>query len=104
MSDYYGNRGTFRPSRVREDVDPMSSLGNVGDIFLVFACGLMTALVVAWNVDLAQFSQVEVGAEQAIEDPEAAEQVLEGGGSTYIERGKVYQDAETGKYYLVEEG
>ena len=102
MSNYYGSRATFRSPRAREDVDPMASLGNIGDIMLVFACGLMTALVIAWNVDLGQFAQVEVGEEEAIEAP-ADTHVVEGGGSIYIERGVVYQDTETGKYYLVQE-
>lgn len=102
MAGYYEGRGSFRPRREREDVDPMSSLGNIGDIMLVFACGLMTALVLAWNVDLGRFAQVDVGASEAIDEPEAMEQVMQGGGSTYIEKGMVYQDAATGQYYLVE--
>lgn len=101
MSNYYEGRGSFRAPQIEEDVDPMSSLGNIGDIMLVFACGLMVALVLAWNVDLAQFQQVDVG-EELDAKPEAVEQMLEGGGSTYIEAGTVYMDAETGKYYLVE--
>lgn len=100
MSSYFEGRGSFRAPQIDEDVDPMSSLGNIGDIMLVFACGLMVALVLAWNVDLAQFQQVDVGEE--IESPESIEQQLEGGGSSYIEAGTVYMDAETGKYYLVE--
>ena len=102
MSSYYSNSGSFREKRPAEDVDPMSSLSNMGDIMLVFACGLMTALVLAWNVDLGQFSQVDVGASEAIDEPEAVEQVMQGGGSTYVEKGTVYQDAATGKYYLVQ--
>lgn len=104
MSSYYAGRGSFRTTRPAEDVDPMSSLGNIGDIMLVFACGLMTALVIAWNVDLGQFAQVDIGQSEAIERPEAVEEVLHGGGSTYVEKGTVYQDAATGKYYLIEEG
>lgn len=99
MSSYFEGRGSFRRNRVAEDVDPMSSLGNIGDIMLVFACGLMTALVIAWNVDLTQFQQVEIGEE--VEAPETS-QVVSGAGSTYVERGVVYQDAETGQYYLIE--
>lgn len=102
MSSYFEGRGSFRSSHAAEEVDPMASLANIGDIMLVFACGLMTALVIAWNVDLGQFSQVEIGEEEAIPTPEANNQVVEGGGSTYVERGVVYQDAETGKYYLIE--
>lgn len=103
MSSYFANRTSFRTVKPAEDVDPMTSLTNIGDVMLVFAAGLMTALVVAWNVDLGQFAQIDVGESTAIDEPEALEQVLEGGGSTYIQKGTVYQDAATGKYYLVEE-
>lgn len=35
-----------------EDVNPMNSLGNLSDVMLVLAVGMMLALVVAWNLDL----------------------------------------------------
>ena len=64
MSRYYsGGRTGFRRKKSGEDVDPMSSMGNMGDVMLVFACGLMVALVVAWNVDLGKFQQVEMNQE-----------------------------------------
>ena len=80
----------------------MSSMGNIGDVMLVFACGLMTALVLAWNVDLASVSQVDVSDPMNM-DYEALEQELNGEGSNYVQKGTVYQDPVTGKYYLVEE-
>lgn len=105
MSNYYGSsRGLFRSRRSRrgqEEVDPMTSMSGIGDVMLVFACGLMTALVIAWSVDLGQFQQVDVGEE--IENVEEFDQGIEAGGSTYIQKGTVYQDAATGQYYLVEE-
>ena len=101
MSNYYGSRGSFRRNRQKEDVDPMSSMGNIGDVMLVFACGLMTALVLAWNVDLASVSQVDVSDPMNM-DYEALEQELNGEGSNYVQKGTVYQDPVTGKYYLVE--
>ena len=101
MSDYFGSRGSFRSRSGREDVDPMSSMSGIGDIMLVFACGLMTALVVAWNVNLSEFSQVELGEE--IEDVQEFNGEAGGGGPTYVEKGVVYQDAATGQYYLMEE-
>jgi len=102
MSNYYGSRGSFRRNRQKEDVDPMSSMGNIGDVMLVFACGLMTALVLAWNVDLASVSQVDVSDPMNM-DYEALEQELNGERSNYVQKGTVYQDPVTGKYYLVEE-
>ena len=101
MSNYYGSRGSFRRNRPKEDVDPMSSMGNIGDVMLVFACGLMTALVIAWNVDLASVSQVDVSDPMQM-DYEALDQELNGEGSNYIQKGTVYQDPTTGKYYLIE--
>lgn len=47
------NGGGLRGGRLRskEDTDPMASVANIADIMLVFACGLMMALVTVWNID-----------------------------------------------------
>ena len=103
MSNYYGAGGSFRAKKQPEEVDPMSSMGNIGDIMLVFACGLMVALVVAWNVDLAEFQQVEMDKEIQSDDIEQITEQLYGEGNAFVEKGKVYQDPTTGKYYLVED-
>lgn len=80
----------------------MSSLGNIGDIMLVFACGLMVALVVAWNVDLGKFTQVQMDQEIQQDDIEQITEQLYGEGNAFVEKGTVYQDPVTGKYYLIE--
>ena len=103
MSNYYGSNGSFRPAKQVEEVDPMSSLGNIGDIMLVFACGLMVALVVAWNVDLGKFTQVQMDQEIQQDDIEQITEQLYGEGNAFVEKGTVYQDPVTGKYYLVED-
>ena len=36
-----------------EDVNPMEGVANLADVMLVLAVGMMLALVVAWNVDIA---------------------------------------------------
>lgn len=102
MSSYFSQEGSFRARRAPEDVDPMSSLNNIGDVMLVFACGLMVALVVAWNVDLAEFQQVDMTQELKDSDIEHITEQLYGEGNAFVERGKVYQDPTTGKFYLVE--
>ena len=102
MSSYYSSSGSFRPAKQVEEVDPMSSLGNIGDIMLVFACGLMVALVVAWNVDLGKFTQVQMDQEIQQDDIEQITEQLYGEGNAFVEKGTVYQDPVTGKYYLVE--
>ena len=103
MSSYYGSSGSFPPARQVEEVDPMSSLGNIGDIMLVFACGLMVALVVAWNVDLGKFTQVQMDQEIQQDEIEQITEELYGEGNAFVEKGTVYQDPVTGKYYLVED-
>lgn len=103
MSRYYDSSSSLRRRRSREDVDPMSSMGNMGDVMLVFACGLMVALVVAWNVDLAQFQQVETDQELSPDQVEQITEQLYGEGNAFVEKGRVYQDPATGKYYLVED-
>ena len=104
MSRYFGAGSGFRRTRQAEEVDPVSSMGNMGDIMLVFACGLMVALVVAWNVDLGKFTQVEMDQEISENDIEQITEELYGEGNAFVEKGTVYQDPTTGKYYLVEEG
>lgn len=104
MSRYYGQGSSFRQKRQREEVDPMSSMGNMGDIMLVFACGLMVALVVAWNVDLGKFTQVETDQELSQDQVTEITEMLYGEGNGFVEKGTVYQDPTTGKYYLVEDG
>lgn len=98
---YYNSRASFRSNTIPEDVDPMTSMSGIGDVMLVFACGLMTALIVAWSVDLGAFSQVELGEEvEGLEESMPSENDASG---NYVEMGTVYMDAETGQYYLVEE-
>lgn len=104
MGSYYQSNHSFRKSKVREDVDPMAAMSNVGDVMLVFACGLMVALVLAWNVDLGQFTQVEMDNELAQDDVTEMNEQLYGEGNSFVEMGTVYQDPTTGKYYLVEDG
>lgn len=102
MSGYFNREGSFRARKLKEEVDPMSSLNNIGDVMLVFACGLMVALVVAWNVDLAEFTQVDMAQELQDSDIEQITEQLYGEGNAFVEKGKVYQDPTTGKFYLVE--
>ena len=46
----------------------LDGVGNLADVMLVFACGLMVALVVAWNVDLQTVQEVELADSQQVED------------------------------------
>lgn len=86
-----------------EELDPSSGLANLADCMLVLACGLMVALVVAWNIDITTVTEVVPTPDaQEISDIESITGDLESGGSAYIDMGKVYQDPETGKLFMVE--
>ncbi len=102
-SYYSSNGGSLRTRRIESALDPMASVANLSDAMLVFACGLLIALVVAWNVDLGAVTQVEIDQSQRIEDPESLENMLDGAGSDYVQRGVVYEDPNTGTLYLLEE-
>lgn len=98
------SRGRLRVQHKQEDFSPMEGVGNMADAMLVFACGLIVALILSWNVDVT---------EQGIQkDPEVKYEVqgMEDGASDEVEAdkaleelGTVYKDPATGKYYVIEE-
>ena len=103
MASLYASNAPLLTREEEPDVDPMSSVANIADAMLVFACGLMVALVVAWNVDLEAVKQVELDNSQQVDDVTSLQDILSAEGSSYIQRGTVYQDPKTGTMYLVEE-
>lgn len=82
--------------RKTDSVSPMESLANLVDVMLVFACGLIIALIAAHNVDLTK-------------TPYKVDSINEKAGQTQKtkddlqEMGKVYKDPETGKLYVIED-
>ena len=83
-------------------VNPMDYISNLADAMLVLALGIMTALVLHWNVDLqAQQNEnttsgtaptVELNAQDISDQellPDAARSI-----------GRVYYDDESGTYYI----
>ena len=99
------NGGGLRGGRIRskEDTDPMASVANIADIMLVFACGLMMALVTIWNIDFTPLSELQDKQLEAIDTPEDMPEDMSDAGNAYVEKGMVYQDPKTGKYYMVTE-
>ena len=84
------------------DTDPMASTANLVDAMLVFACGLMMALVVRYNVDLTKVEDVYI--EEDLTQVENIDQLLEdmqSGGTGYTQLGTVYQDPSTGEMYMI---
>ena len=96
-----GKRG-LRRHKFEEDFDPMSSMGNLADVMLVFACGLLLALIINWNVDVEQVAQQMPDTKYEVEGVESGESETIEGESELQEMGTVYMDPETGKYYVVE--
>lgn len=87
----------------KDDADPMASVANIADIMLVFACGLMMALVTVWNIDFTPLSELQDKQLEAIDTPEDMPEDMTDAGNAYVEKGMVYQDPKTGKYYMVTE-
>ena len=88
-----------------EDADPRVGLVNLADVMLVFACGLMLALVSYWNLDIAQMTEVvqadDVAEVSGIED--MSDQLLGQSGNSFTQLGMVYEDPMTGKMYMLKE-
>lgn len=90
-----------RVSRYRheasEDVNPMDSTGNLADAMLVLAVEIMLALIMNWNVDLSQFVDLDDVNTSDLSE-EQVDEVEED--KALQEKGMVYQDPATGKYYI----
>jgi len=108
----------LKRSRLREEeADPLSGVANLLDIMMVFACGLMIALVLSWNLQNIIFTRLDpqekrhllqsiqkiIDVEQG-KELEEIPQIEKGGGSGYQEMGTVYRDAKTGKLIMIETG
>lgn len=90
------------PYADQEEADPRVGLVNLADVMLVFACGLMVALVAHWNVDL-QLDQVDETSIERLDDVQDIIDEMKSGGGGYDERGRVYEDPSTGQLYLLSE-
>lgn len=102
--DFNAGRAAAAYEPAEEDANPNSYLTNLSDCMLVLALGLMLALVVAWNAEVPNMTEVkttdnmtEVTDLDKMTDPDSA------GGSGYVDMGTVWQDPKTGRMYLIEE-
>lgn len=82
-------------------INPLDGVANLADIMLVFACGLMLALLVRWNLSFDSIQPTVLSEENMIElkDMEAVSDSITS--KEYEEKGKVYVDPETGEMYLI---
>ena len=88
----------------QEDADPRVGLVNLADVMLVFACGLMLALVTYWNLDMSAMTEVVQAEEMTeVEGIEDLANQMGNGGSNFTQLGMVYEDPMTGKMYMLKE-
>ncbi|MDD6043337.1 MAG: DUF2149 domain-containing protein [Eubacteriaceae bacterium] len=94
------DRHLSRRYEEEDDSNPMDSLTNLFDVMLVFACGLMVALVISLNVDVSRLDQAVIeykdnsGGKATVEESE---------GANMEEIGTVYRDPTTGKTYILDD-
>ena len=83
------------------EVNPMDGVANLADIMLVFACGLMVAILLRWNLDLSKVSDI-IDQDELVEVGDFQEAIDSGALSdTLNAKGAAYEDPETGKVYIV---
>ncbi len=91
----------------QQNEEPLGPLANLLDLMLVFACGLIAALI-------SMSKNVETHFESNTEKPRQTEQIVqkgrelpqlpsqgESGGNGYESVGEVYRDPKTGKLILI---
>lgn len=81
-----------------EDVDPMSGLANMADVMLCLAVGIMMALVMHWNIDISSTSNLDQFKDSKNLSDKQVEDIQKSNGLQ--EKGVLYQDPKTGKYYI----
>ncbi|MBQ3610696.1 MAG: DUF2149 domain-containing protein [Firmicutes bacterium] len=96
------NRRNLRTHRKQDDFNPMDGMANLADVMLVFACGLILALIINWNVDVSSIKTQQPNVTYEVEGVESDSTQTIDGESELEEMGTVYRDPETGKYYVVE--
>jgi hypothetical protein len=98
-------RNRLRRNRKNEAFSPMEGIGNMADAMLVFACGLIVALILSWNVDVTDQGEINKPADTKyeVEGIENNQEEVIDADQNLEEMGTVYRDPETGKYYVVED-
>ena len=92
------SRNTTSPF-LESEGSPMESIANIVDVMLVFACGLLLALVTVWNVDIG----LDRPDNNMYEVSDVVEESQSVSKDNLQEAGKVYRDPATGNLYFIEE-
>lgn len=87
------------------DTDPLSGFANIMDVMLVFALGLMIALI-SQSQELRQHFKLEDAIDisqgrELAQPPESIRKAIEGGSEGMESLGQVYRDPETGRLILI---
>jgi hypothetical protein len=95
----------LRTLRTPEEVNPLEGAINIVDAMLVFACGLMLALAVYWNIDLGPIGErVNLNrGREVTQTPGLRDDLIEtrDQGKLYEKIGTVYKDPATGKLFML---
>lgn len=88
-----------------EDINPMATVANLVDAMLVLAVGIMLALIVSWNLNVAENGQVSenVTKDDAISsfDENDVDNTQDEASENLERQGTVYYDPQTDKYYII---
>ncbi|MEH6649530.1 MAG: DUF2149 domain-containing protein [Motiliproteus sp.] len=87
------------------DNDPLTGFANIMDVMLVFALGLMLALI-SQSQEMRQHFQIDgsrnvAEGRELVEAPKAIENMINGQANGMESLGQVYRDPESGKLILV---
>ena len=91
----------------KEDDEPLGPLANLVDIILVFACGLIAALValspnLQEHFKVSKETQVITQGKELVDIPENLKDKMDGTNG-YKSLGQVYKDPKSGKLILISE-
>ncbi|MFV0476676.1 MAG: DUF2149 domain-containing protein [Parahaliea sp.] len=97
----------FGETNTSSDADPLAGFANIMDVMLVFALGLLIALM-AQSRDLqAHFKSEEIidisQSRELAEPPPSIRKTIENSGEGMEPLGQVYRDPETNKLILIKQ-
>lgn len=85
-----------------EELSPLSTMGNFVDIMLVLVCGLLIALIMAWNVDLKNVTTIFDESSLVYLDADEVDDQLNAA-SGYDELGEAYLDPKSGQVFSLQD-
>jgi|TARA_B110001450_G_scaffold219644_1_gene214676 hypothetical protein len=96
---------------IEQDSDPLAGFANIMDVMLVFALGVILALVsqsqdlqehFKLNPELKDLTQMEISlGTELVEAPESIEESFNGQTNGMQSMGQVFKDPKTGKLILI---